>query len=895
MRWLGHFWAVAVWGILCLAQAPSLLWKITEPSFIDMVFLDDWERLLVVTGEGLELWSIKEGRREQRPRPGISCLGSNAGRAVIALGVEGGIELWDPVLLVPTQVLTHPMAASSPSLVSVSPSGRHVAGLFGGVIVVWRVPPGEPLAVQRTSDLVGPGLDLAGIAFLSEFELILVGYPDLLLWDFAEQKVRKLGTMAFRTDKVAVDPRRRWVAFPAKNALVVMCADTRETLAEFPEVSQSYAWMAFTRDGRLLGPTRTAHGLGLHLLQVGDAPKAQCCFTCVGPQFIPQKGSLSPDGTVLAVADQSSPAATSVVIYRLDGCRKISTLGSWPKPTSDVLVSKDGRYALRLSERIEIWDLPQMRLFKTLELTAPWSAALSPVGPVAAVSTLYGSEIVVWNWATGAKSVFSLRRPEPAEAFGNRAGRFTFTPDGAKLVIVHWNGDVSVLDLASGRTEWRAKDREEGGWPIITEDGRLLIVVARSGIRVRELKSGRLLDERPRGFTPYGLFLIDAGTLLINGVGAGPGIRYEIAGHQLVVPQSWHLMRFDSSGRILEIKHLNAPPELGGPLRGGRTLLIMERLPYPFVPAQGAFLLWDIPEDKAIHRWPMDLVPTRDAVPSGRVAPIPGTRKAIVWSPMSSLRLYSFNVPPMDLEVQLPVAVVGEQLRLCAKARDPEGGPLRYYWDLGDGRMAEGECVTNAYAREGSYTVRVLALDDENDAITWEGNLLVVKIRADFVWSPRDPGVLEELKFWDNSIPPGEVVRVTWDFGDGSGAQGRRVTHRYSQPGTYTVRATVVFTDGREQRVEKSIVVADVSCVEITPAPGAPKFYRIRLAPPDRGRVHFGDTLWIVRRVDEKWVIIAKATVIMPQVDGAWVVLAEHLTDLETMVGDRALLRKPTE
>ncbi len=50
-----------------------------------------------------------------------------------------------------------------------------------------------------------------------------------------------------------------------------------------------------------------------------------------------------------------------------------------------------------------------------------------------------------------------------------------------------------------------------------------------------------------------------------------------------------------------------------------------------------------------------------------------------------------------------------------------------------------------------------------------------------------------------------------------------------------------------------------------------------------------------VRRVDEKWVVIARVAVIMPQVDGAWVVLAESLTGLEPMVGDRVLLRKPTE
>jgi len=49
------------------------------------------------------------------------------------------------------------------------------------------------------------------------------------------------------------------------------------------------------------------------------------------------------------------------------------------------------------------------------------------------------------------------------------------------------------------------------------------------------------------------------------------------------------------------------------------------------------------------------------------------------------------------------------------------------------------------------------------------------------------------------ALPEGEEVLVyTWDFGDGTKDEGKRVTHTYKKPGTYQVRLRVITSSGNE-------------------------------------------------------------------------------------------------
>jgi hypothetical protein len=50
----------------------------------------------------------------------------------------------------------------------------------------------------------------------------------------------------------------------------------------------------------------------------------------------------------------------------------------------------------------------------------------------------------------------------------------------------------------------------------------------------------------------------------------------------------------------------------------------------------------------------------------------------------------------------------------AVRAYDPDGGTLRYRWDLGDGALASGLRVVHAYDATGNYTVRLTVTDPTN-------------------------------------------------------------------------------------------------------------------------------------------------------------------------------------
>jgi hypothetical protein len=56
-----------------------------------------------------------------------------------------------------------------------------------------------------------------------------------------------------------------------------------------------------------------------------------------------------------------------------------------------------------------------------------------------------------------------------------------------------------------------------------------------------------------------------------------------------------------------------------------------------------------------------------------------------------------------------------------------------------------------------------------------------------------------------------------WDFGDGTAADGRDVTHRYAQPGTYTVTLTVTGEDGQQATSQTQVVSSPPSTGRTVP------------------------------------------------------------------------------
>jgi PKD domain len=80
---------------------------------------------------------------------------------------------------------------------------------------------------------------------------------------------------------------------------------------------------------------------------------------------------------------------------------------------------------------------------------------------------------------------------------------------------------------------------------------------------------------------------------------------------------------------------------------------------------------------------------------------------------------------------------------------------------------------------------------------------------AAFVFSPSDPSSFDTVSFFDFSFDPdGSGINAwSWDFGDGSGAQGAFPTHRYRSDGDYTVTESITTSDGRSGSTSQQLSV----------------------------------------------------------------------------------------
>lgn len=76
----------------------------------------------------------------------------------------------------------------------------------------------------------------------------------------------------------------------------------------------------------------------------------------------------------------------------------------------------------------------------------------------------------------------------------------------------------------------------------------------------------------------------------------------------------------------------------------------------------------------------------------------------------------SSNLPPTLQPLAAVTGNEGASIALSATANDPEGQPLTYSWDFGDGATGTGASPSHTYADNGSYNVQVTVSDGVHTA-----------------------------------------------------------------------------------------------------------------------------------------------------------------------------------
>lgn len=133
-------------------------------------------------------------------------------------------------------------------------------------------------------------------------------------------------------------------------------------------------------------------------------------------------------------------------------------------------------------------------------------------------------------------------------------------------------------------------------------------------------------------------------------------------------------------------------------------------------------------------------------------------------------------------------------------SRDPEGGPLRYLWDLGDGQQIEGANPIRVYDKAGDYPIKLTVLDDSGlECNAGQARKNIQLIDAPVARAGEDIEVCSNapVAFDGTASTGGErsIVSYAWNFGDSSSDVGAKTNHIYKEPGLYSAKLTVTIPE----------------------------------------------------------------------------------------------------
>jgi len=178
-----------------------------------------------------------------------------------------------------------------------------------------------------------------------------------------------------------------------------------------------------------------------------------------------------------------------------------------------------------------------------------------------------------------------------------------------------------------------------------------------------------------------------------------------------------------------------------------------------------------------------------------------------------------------------PLANAGENQLVTASevkfdgtaSKDADGKITRYQWDFGDGFSSDEAAPAHVYSKTGTYNVKLTVTDDTNT----KNNKNSIAIKVVVNEKPIADAGPDQIAAINQEIslnagksfdPDGQVGSYSWDFGDGSGAEGKSATHRYARPGIYTAKLTVEDNTGQSSAVDFDEAIITVNAPPVAMA-----------------------------------------------------------------------------
>ncbi|MEM2715964.1 MAG: tandem-95 repeat protein, partial [Candidatus Thermoplasmatota archaeon] len=182
------------------------------------------------------------------------------------------------------------------------------------------------------------------------------------------------------------------------------------------------------------------------------------------------------------------------------------------------------------------------------------------------------------------------------------------------------------------------------------------------------------------------------------------------------------------------------------------------------------------------------------------------------------------NQPPTcSLNANVSHGYAPLYVNFIMNASDADGNIIAWELDVNNDGIAEyngsalPSTVQHVYANPGNFKAKLIVRDDKGAIST--ANISIYVISVDFEFIPQKPAPGVGVKFFALF----DAINYTWNFGDGSFAYGRNVSHAFAKEGKYRVK--LIVSDGiyyYEKNYTIDVVIPDFY-VEAIYLPEKPK------------------------------------------------------------------------
>ncbi|TKZ19199.1 PKD domain-containing protein [Shimia litoralis] len=174
-------------------------------------------------------------------------------------------------------------------------------------------------------------------------------------------------------------------------------------------------------------------------------------------------------------------------------------------------------------------------------------------------------------------------------------------------------------------------------------------------------------------------------------------------------------------------------------------------------------------------------------------------------------RIVVNSAPIAALDAPASIAS-GEALVLDASgSTDTDGAITQFLWDFGDGHTSQGVLGAHRYETPGDYVITLSVTDDAGVANSTTVAETAITVNPRPLAGLTNPGPLcvQSPREWVANVGPD--MQATWDFSDGTAAQGNTVSHAFSASGQYPVTLTLDDGKGLANSVSTEVIVAQVN------------------------------------------------------------------------------------